>query len=70
MSAHVNLDVKASFDAANSAQELMSSWMMTFQAACLRKDWEAVDEARFMVLEQQDRFMENYAAGYKRMETQ
>lgn len=46
-----------------------SSWMMSFQAACQRYDWPAAEEARANALAAIDGFMDNYAAGYKRMES-
>ena len=68
MSANPLADAKVSFDLASRANEHHASWMMSFQAACMRHDWEAADIARFGVIESIDLFMENFAAGHKRME--
>ena len=69
MSTQPAADAARSFAAANRASDHQQSWMMSFQAACMRHDWEAAEAARAGVLASIDSFMDNYAAGYKRMES-
>ena len=69
MSHDVNADAARDFAASSKAMEHHQSWMMSYQAACMRHDWDAAEAARAGVLASIDSFMDNYAAGYKRMES-
>ena len=62
-------DAKSDFTRAELSMCHHQSWMMTFQAACMRRDWEAAEKARDGVLGSMDSFMDNFIAGHKRMES-
>ena len=62
-------EAQRDFDNAQRAGELQNSWLMTFQGACQRGDWDAADEAQACALAAFDSYLTHSAAGYKRMES-